>query len=368
MLRGWGGQSNRILMEALGTRRLGHEIAFAVPHDSVLARKGRDEGIDVWPHFQFKPPAQLWYFLPDLIRLQRQVSRWRPDVIHTHGSQDSWLVAVLKALSGRDFPTVIRTKHNIFPWRMHRTNRWLYARMDGFVSISSYVEKQIVEYPDVGELPRALVPDAPEIEAIDQAEPVSIRDEIPEIPSDAFLWGSTGRLRSEKGFDVLLRAWARVWEKRKDCYLVIAGDGSDRSRLIEQASALGLGDDCLKFLGFRRDVPGLLKALDGYVLTSRSEGLGTAILEALAAGCPVVATNVGGIPDSVHHEQTGLLVGNENVEEIAAAMLRLMEEPGLGGRLGKAGCQLIKDEFTKEALAIKTATFYELLVNRKNGL
>ncbi len=363
MLRGWGGQSNRIFEEAIGAHRAGHEVKFAIPDGSKLAEKAAAAGMEVWPGFSFKPPAQVWKFLPDLLRLRRHLKHWKPDLVHVHGSQDSWLVVVLKSLGGISCP-VIRTKHNIFDWKTHGMNRWLYGKMDAYVSISGYIDRQVAEYPSVKQtIPRALIPSVPDLEKIRQQYD-SIRGELPGLKPGMFLWGSTGRLRWEKGWDVLLKAFRRVRDQRTDAYLIIAGDGSDRDALAKQAAELNLGPEALAFLGFRKDVPAILQSLDGYVLASRSEGLGTAILEALATGLPVVATNVGGIPDSVHHQETGLLAASESDQEIAAAMLRLMDDEDLRRRLGENARRLIETEFTRDQLVSKTLAFYQEVIER----
>lgn len=357
MLRGWGGQSNRIHVEAMGAARAGHEVAFAVPHSSKLAAKAREAGCEVWPDYEFRPLNKPWIFFPDLRRFRKDVAAWKPDLIHLHGSQDTWIGVLAKSLSGGGFPPLIRTKHNIFEWHMNPPNRWLYSRIDAYISISGFIDRQVEQYPVTSIQPRALIHSVPDTERLYKECP-DIRGELTTPSPDTFLWGSTGRLRSEKAFDVLLHAFARVHEREPRSHLVIAGDGSDRTQLESLARELAL-DSSVTFLGFRQDIPGILKSLDAYVLTSRSEGLGTAILEALAVGLPVVATNVGGIPDSVHHGETGLLAGKDDVDEIAAAMLRIMHDKGLRERLGTNARRLVSEQFTEEALIEKTLSFYE---------
>jgi glycosyltransferase involved in cell wall biosynthesis len=157
----------------------------------------------------------------------------------------------------------------------------------------------------------------------------------------------------------LLRAFALLRARRTDTHLVLAGDGSERAMLDALAAELKLGTDAVTFLGFREDVPRVLSALDGYVLPSREEGLGTAILEALAVGLPVVATRVGGIPESVIHEKTGLLVEPDQPQELADAMLRFMESEELRRTLPEGARHHIETNFTESALVHKTLSFYE---------
>lgn len=382
MLRGWGGQSNRILVEALGAQRAGHQVALVVPEVSVLAQKGREAGMEVFPGYEIRPPIRLWNFLPDLLRLRRDLQRWRPDVIHVHGSPDTWLIAAADALLGAVACPVLRTKHHTFPIRNSAANRWIYARMDAFVSISEFIDKQLADFPAAAARPRALIHSVPDSERFRLEQPGTLRAELlgATLQSAApaahppFVWISTGRLRTEKGFDILLDAFAKLRAAlpagAPAPHLAIAGDGSLRPELEERARRLGLLDppapaaSAVTFLGFRKDVPQLLASADAYVLASRMEGLGTAILEALSAGMPVVATRVGGIPDSVKHERTGLLVESENPDALAAAMARLMGDAALRARLGAAARAYIDEAFTESALVAKTLAFYEQVIAR----
>lgn len=364
MLRGWGGQSNRILTEALGTMESGHAVAFAVPEKSALAAKGVEAGIELMPGYAMKPPFQLWHSVPDLRRFLRDVRRWKPDLIHLHGSQDTWLAVLAKQFLGRECPPIIRTKHNMFTWHPHPANRWMYRQLDATISISNFIDRQIAEFPGLGDKPRTCIFSVPDLSRLEGDHP-SIRGELPNAGEGMFLWGTTGRMRWEKGFDNLLRAFAIVRRERPDAFLVLAGAGSLLGHLQVDAQSLGLGPDAVRFLGFREDIAAILKSLDAYVLSSRSEGLGTAILEALAVGLPVVATDVGGIPDSVRHERTGLLVPPDQPDALAAAMLRLMQDADLRRRLGEGAAAMVREEFAVENLLRQTIDFYHRVIDSK---
>ncbi len=358
MLRGWGGQSNRILVEMRGARRAGHEVALAAPQGAELARRCSDDGVQVWPGYRMRPPVLLPIFLADLARLASDIDRFEPDLIHTHGSQDTWLVVALKSRRAK-FPPVIRTKHNIFPWRPSVPNRWLYGRIDAFIGISDFIEREIAAFPGIADRPRIAIHSVPDLSRYSGRCATSVRAELSTMPEGAFLWGVSARLRPEKALDTLLRAFALVRGTHPRAFLALAGDGSERAALEALARQLALGPDAVAFLGFRQDVPQFLSALDAYVLPSRDEGLGTAILEALAVGLPVVATRVGGIPESVIHERTGLLVPPDNPEALAAAMRRIMDEPALRETLPAGAREHIRANFTEDVLVEKTLAFYE---------
>lgn len=361
MLRGWGGQSNRILVEARGAAAAGHTVALAAPDGAQLLVRGREAGLETWDGFAFKPPIQVWKSWPDLRRLMARINAWKPDVIHCHGSQDSWLVGIARAWMGRACPPIIRSKHNIFPWHAHPGNRWLQARMDGFIGISDYIDAQVAAFPGLASKPHVSIRSVPDLARFPGRVPSGVRDELPERVRAGFVWGITARLRSEKAVDVAIVALAKLRQQRSDAYLVIAGDGSERAALEALAHRSGVGD-AVVFLGFRKDVPEVLSAFDGYLLPSRAEGLGTAALEALSVGLPVIGSRVGGIPESVVHEQTGLLFESENSDQLAAAMARLMGDAALRERLAAGARAHIREHFTEEALVRHTLAFYERIV------
>jgi glycosyltransferase involved in cell wall biosynthesis len=157
---------------------------------------------------------------------------------------------------------------------------------------------------------------------------------------------AVGRLRPPKDFETLLRALALLPAEQVDA--VIVGDGPQRGELEALVARLGL-QDRVRFEGERRDVPSLLAHADLFVLSSRSEGLPVSVLEAMAAGLPVVASAVGGIAELVVDGETGVLVGPADAEALAAALGRLAAEPELRRRLGDAGRARAEELFDLEA-------------------
>jgi glycosyltransferase involved in cell wall biosynthesis len=154
---------------------------------------------------------------------------------------------------------------------------------------------------------------------------------------------SVGRLRAPKDFLTLVRAAARL--EAGSFRVRIAGDGPDRRRLVEEVERLGLAD-AVELLGTQPDVDALLAEADVFVLSSASEGLPMSVLEAMAAGLPVVASAVGGVPELVQEGDTGLLVPPGDPAALAAALARLVEEPELRERLGAAGRRRAEAEFS----------------------
>jgi len=183
------------------------------------------------------------------------------------------------------------------------------------------------------------------------------------LPEDGPTVGIVGRLTPVKDHATFLAAAARIAQMRPEATFAIAGDGELREGLEMQARRL-LGDRC-RFLGWVMDLPNLYAALDVVVLTSRNEGTPVALIEAGAAARPVVATEVGGVPDVVRNGVTGLLAPQGDPASIAAQVLRVLEEPGLGRSLGSAGREWVRNRFTIDRLADDLAALYGELLDRK---
>jgi glycosyltransferase involved in cell wall biosynthesis len=365
MLRGWGGQSNRILTESLAVARRGnHRVALAVPHGSELAHRAREAGLPVHDEFAFRGLAHPFSFWRDVRRL-RVLLRSEPwDIVHLHGSPDTWAAAfALRGLTPR--PAILRTRHNIFPIARHPLNAWLYGRtLDGLVVISSAIERQCRAIPFLAHKPTALIWSVPDLERFGKQPPGTrehIRREL-EAAEQTPVILCAGRLRPEKGQEELLRAVPGVRGQVPDVKFWMAGEGSQRAEYEALARRLGI-ESSVRFLGFRADVPALMAAADVAAVPSRSEGLGTAALEALAAGVPVVATRVGGLVDFVYPGQTGELVPAGDVAALADTLARLLQDEPTRRRLGEAGRALIHAQFTEDALARRTLDFYHRMVS-----
>jgi glycosyltransferase involved in cell wall biosynthesis len=173
-----------------------------------------------------------------------------------------------------------------------------------------------------------------------------------------------GRLIQRKGVDYLLRALPRVLERRPVRFLV-TGEGDRKAEWQKLAADLGLGDR-VQFLGFvtTERLAELYRTADLYVHpaifddANDTEGLGVSIVEALFNRCPVVASSVGGIVDVIEHERSGLLVPEKDVEALAAAILRVLDEPGLAQRLGEGGRAFAERRFDWERITDETETLY----------
>ncbi|MBA2301618.1 MAG: GT4 family glycosyltransferase PelF [Acidobacteria bacterium] len=165
-------------------------------------------------------------------------------------------------------------------------------------------------------------------------------------------------LREEKRIDVLVRAVPRVLARYPDAQFTLAGDGTCRNELVDLVQQLGVADR-VRFLGHREDVPDVLAEADVFVLPSRSEAFPNSVMEAMAAGVPVVASDVGGIPELVRDGATGRLVPPGNVDALANALLDLLGNPRQVEEFGRAGRRIIEQTYSFDRMVDQFETLYE---------
>jgi glycosyltransferase involved in cell wall biosynthesis len=178
------------------------------------------------------------------------------------------------------------------------------------------------------------------------------------LRTDFFTVGVVGRLVSVKGFDYFLDAAAIVLKTPKKVQFLIVGDGPLRGALEKRARDLGIHEDVV-FTGFREEIPEILGVLDIFVTSSLSEGLPTAVLEAMCAGKPVVGTNVGAIPETVTNGDTGVIVPARDAESLANAILDLLDSPETRHKMGERGRQRVIDHFSIERMVENYERFYD---------
>ncbi len=353
---GFGGQEHRILLECREMMRRGHRVRIACRPEAELFPKAREAGIPVTP-LPIRSSADL-----TAIRTLSTLFRWeRVHVVNTHSGKDSWVASIAAKVVG--VPLLIRTRHISVPIRRHAFNL-VYRWPDGYVTTGEMIREHFLAEgipPDrVVSIPTGVDPErfSP---AVDGS---GIRKEFG-IAQDAFLVSMVGVLRSWKRHDLFLEAMRLLRERGIPVRALVAGEGPQREKTSAAIRGQGLSDT-VTMTGYREDVPEILAASDALVLPSdRFEGVPQAILQALAMGRPVVASPIGGIPEVVHAEETGLLCPTGDAAAYAGALLRLAGDPTLGERLGKAGRDLVLARYTVATMCEKTEAFYHGLAAAK---
>lgn len=359
-LRGWGGQSNRILDECKGLAGLGNDVLLSVPPGSELGKRARAAGLNVTEKIEYRATGNLVLFR-DVFRLRKLIRDFAPDILHLHGGRDSWVAAgAMIGLRGKHRPFVLRTKHNEFPISDHPLNRWMYGRFfDGIVAISSAIREQCASKPYVRADRIVVIPSACEAARFEFGPETreQMRAEFGFTPADLVI-AMTGRLRPEKGHAILIAAALSIVAQNPNARFLLLGSGSMHGELGEKIARESL-ESRIVLAGFRTDVPRCLTAADIYVQPSLSEGLGTSVLEACAAALPVIASRTGGIPDIIRDNETGLLVTPRDPDDLARAVNRLASDAELRDRLGRNGREYVRTHFSIEALVSATDKAYE---------
>jgi glycosyltransferase involved in cell wall biosynthesis len=302
-----------------------------------------------------------------LIRLVRLMRSERVDVVHTHLWTSSFWGRLAGALAR--VPVMIITEHNLDTWRRAPhllADRLLGRFTDDWVFVSSEVEafyrarlalpegRSHVVHNGVDLAPFARRPD-----------PAEVRTRMG-LPADARVAGVVGRLEARKGHRFFLEAMRRVVDRVPGALGLIAGEGKEKDALLAQRGALGLAES-VRLVGYWPDLAEALAALDVFVLPSLMEGHPLAILEAMAAGKPVVATDVGGNAEAVEAGVTGVLVPPADPDALADAILALLLEPERAARLGEAGRRSLDRRFSLAAAVKANEELYLRRYRERTG-
>jgi glycosyltransferase involved in cell wall biosynthesis len=286
----------------------------------------------------------------------------RPEVVHNHMYRAE-LVGTRAAIAlgeiGRPRPYVVSTVHSsrVRSEEDRRILRLLTPRIDRLIAVSrSIVAKLHAEGRDTA--PISLIHNGVDLERYDHQGPCCTLREEYGLPSEGPIVGVVARLEPEKGHPTLLEAWRSVVAAVPDATLLVVGEGSRREVLEALAVELGIADRVV-FTGRRDDVPAVTAALDVAVLPSYREALGLSVLEAMALSRPVVASEVGGIPEMIEDGITGLLVPPHDPAALAAAIVRLLRDHPLADTLGRAGHDLVHDRFCIERMVAAVEQIYD---------
>jgi len=225
-------------------------------------------------------------------------------------------------------------------------SHWVYR----IVGVSNETSKNLVDYEKIS--PKKIVTIRNGVVGDTFQRPINKFAKRAElgIPSSAPVIGLAARLTEQKGLTFLLQALPAVLRAQRDLRLVIAGDGPLRRNLEEEAQRVGVGSH-VHFLGPRTDMPDILQLFDVYVLPSIWEGLPMVLLEAMAAGCPIVATNVGGNPDAVRDGYNGYLVPARDPDALATRVIGLLSDRRQREEFGRNGRTLFDREFSAAIMA-----------------
>jgi L-malate glycosyltransferase len=300
-----------------------------------------------------------------LIRMAWFIRREKIDVVHAH---DLWgnLMAVPAAWLARA-PVIISSQRNLATLSWYTPSRKKIIRrvhlLATFVIANSEASRRLLieEFRIPSERVRVLY-NGVDFERIAEVR-CDRRELFPGLASNARLILNVANMNSNvKGQSVLIEAAKCVCTDVPEARFILVGDGPLRMQFEEQVRSLGIMDHFL-FLGSRRDVPKILSCGDLFVLSSFAEGLPNAVLEASAAGLPIVATAVGGIPEIIEDRVTGLLVPPKNPQALSVALLQLLKDSAFAAALAHAGKERVSTKFCFDNVLAQLRVLYGLRSN-----
>ena len=314
-------------------------------------------------------PARPWDDVIALRELTDIIRRGRYDIVHTHTSKAGFLGRWAARRAG--VPHIVHTPHgHVFDGYFWQPVTQLYIRLEQWAArftdrMIALTDDEIETYLRHGIGTRrqyTVISSGIELEPFLEAH--AYRDTIREELGvrDAIVIGAVGRLEPVKGFDDLLSAAEQVRREIPNACFVIVGQGSREAELRRQSAPLG---DAVRFLGYREDIAHIMAGCDIIAVPSRNEGMGRVVVEAGAAGLPVVATAVGGLPHVVDHERTGILTPPGDARSLADALVRLARDPALRAAMGEAARRKMIPAFGVGAMVSAIETVYDELMKEE---
>jgi len=296
-------------------------------------------------------------------KIKKYVEQENINIVHTHGYQEDFYAW----LANLQIP-IIATNHL---WKKTDFKLWLYAKIDAHI-LKSFQRVVAVSKPILDELEQVgikkneLISNGVDTNKfspdLKQAQHTSYKASLG-ISDTSVLIGMISSLSIEKGHLYALEAFKEAQESfENEVTLIIVGDGPERSNIINMAKTLGLEKN-IALLGKRQDIPEILNILDIFIIPSLNEGLPISMLEAMASGLPVIATDVGDIGKVINNEENGFLINSKNSHQLAERLEMLVNDSKLRHKLALKARETIEDHFSASAMTESYCKIYQDLAN-----
>lgn len=345
---GWGGKEIRVLTEAKGMEQRGHQVTLICDPNSAIYTEAQRLNLTTVPLPIEKKTIKGLKAIRHWLKQQRDVN-----IINTHSSADSWMT-VLACQTLFNAPPIVRTRHVSSPISNNVMSHWLYKKASKHLAITGEAVRQMLHQQS--QIPLAQMTSVPTGIDLDYYKPAltnpAIRDQL-DITEDTPLIGILAALRSWKGQRTLMEALSIVHKTHPAAHLVLIGDGPIKPGLIEFAQQHNVSKQ-VHFVGHQTNTAEWLNALDIFALPSyANEGVPQGLMQAMACQKACISTPIGGIPDVLHHQQTGLLVQPKDPAALANAIIELLEQPDLRQQLAQNAYHYAQQHFSLDTMLDK---------------
>jgi len=363
-----GGMKNHLINLVRYTDKKRFDVTVACPPNTALWDELVALGIQTLPISLVGElsPTRDYAAVRSLVKYLHQSGT---TILHAHSSKGA-LVGRLAAIMART-PVVIFTAHNsIFYEEWPEWKKKLFARVERFlarftdkiITVSDALKQELMEREGLPVKQLTTIYNGIEVDRFNAKVDVKAVRRNLNIPELGPVVGTIARLAPQKGVSYFLKAASLLKEYQVN--FLVVGDGPLEETLKQEAAELGLQGRVI-FAGRRENIAEILSVLDIFVLPSITEGLPLTILEAMAAGKPVVATRVGGVPEAIVEGKTGLVVAPKDPEALAVALAGLIGERDRLMRMGTNGQKHVREKFTVSMMVEKTMELYQQLLAEK---
>jgi len=342
--RTWRGGEQQTLYLAAGLAERGHIAHVVCPPGAPLGERARGHGLET---FEMSLRGEL---NPVAVgRMAKLMRRERYAIAHMHTSHAHTLGCAASLLAGVGRRVVSRrVDFSIYRHRLSVSGLKYRFGVDRYIAISNAVKEALIK-DGIDRDKISLVHSGIDWQRFEKIEPIDLRAELG-LPKDAVLVGNVAHFGWHKAQEYLIRAVPDLVRRVPQAYVLLVGQGDREPLLREEARHIGDAASHLIFTGFRDDVPRLLLDLDVFVMCSVMEGLCTSILDALACHLPVVASDIGGIPEIIRDGDTGRLVPPRDPAALARTIAEVIESADRGMALAERGHLRVQREFSVEAM------------------
>jgi L-malate glycosyltransferase len=337
----------------LGLRALGHRAALVAHPEGVLLDRMRD-GMDLLalaPHGEIDLGAAWW--------LSRVLKQLRPEVIHAHEPRAVAMASTALSMAAPvPRPPLVVSRRSEFRIATNSFARWKYSEVDCFVASSASIRDRLV-IDGIARERTVVIHPGVDVEHVAAAPAANVHAEF-FLPVHAPVVGNVAALTPQKGHHHLIEAAALVLPAIPDARFVIVGEGPLRAALERQIKEKHL-ERHVFLAGSRADTLSLIKGFDVFVLSSITEGMSIALVDAMAGSRPAVGTQAGGTPEAIADGETGFLVPPRDEQAMADRLVSLLRDDTLRARLGGTALRRARERFTADRMIARTLAVYERL-------